>query len=250
MRLAFSRPTGTETEQRELFRSFRPAGFEGLQLKGSQYERYLREPHQFQAEWGEDPGAVAALITGGSLDEAGIERLRRVIAFARAVRSERVVFCHGLSRRGVTPADLRGFARLLSGLGKEAREAGVRLSLHHHDDQPVMHRDDFDCFFEAVDEDALGLTVDTAHLVKSGVPDIAGLIRPFAAVIDNVHLKDFAAGAFRVLGEGEIDFSSVFQALREIRYDGWLCADEESGGELREGMSASFRFIRNSLPAP
>jgi sugar phosphate isomerase/epimerase len=100
-----------------------------------------------------------------------------------------------------------------------------------------------------VDAGTVGLTVDTAHLVKSGVTDAAELIRGFADVIDNVHLKDFAAGQFRVLGEGEIDFRPVFQALQAVGYDGWLCADEESGGDLQAGMRASLRFIREYLPS-
>jgi inosose dehydratase len=252
MRLAFSRPTETEAEQRELFSSFRSVGFEGLQLKAGQYGGYLDDPKRFWEDWGSEPTTGSALIFGGRLDEPGIQQLLRVIAFARAVQSERVVFCHALSRSGLTPGDLRGFARILSGLGNEAQSAGVGLSLHHHYDQPVMHRDDFDCFFEAVDEGAVGLTLDTAHLVKSGVKDAAELIRAFAPVIDNVHLKDFAAGEFRVLGEGEgeIDFSPVFQALRAIGYGDWLCADEESGGDLRAGLTASFQFIQTLLASP
>ncbi len=75
--------------------------------------------------------------------------------------------------------------------------------------------------------------------------DISALIRNFQAVIDNIHLKDYADGHFRVLGEGEIDFAPVLEALQEIGYDGWLCADEESGGDLHQGMEASFRFIRD-----
>jgi sugar phosphate isomerase/epimerase len=248
MRLAFSRPTDDDTAQRLLFASFRAAGFDGLQPKAGQYQRYLREPDRFRADWGEDTGAVSALIAGGTLDDAGIAALRRVITFAHSVRSERVVFCHGVPRRGLMSSDIQGFARLLSNLGREARAVGVRLSLHHHYDQPVMHREDFDRFFEAADEGTVGLTVDTAHLVKSGVQDIAGLIRSFRTVIDNVHLKDYADGGFRVLGEGEIPFGPVLEALREIGYPGWLCADEESGTDLRAGMKASVRFIRTALP--
>jgi inosose dehydratase len=247
MKLAFSRPTAGIEEQRLLFTRFRAAGFEGLQLKAGQYAGYVSEPERFRQEWGDDPGAVSALICGGTLEEAGIAALRQVIAFAAAVRAERVVFCHGVPRAGLTAADLRGFARLLSGLAREAMDRGTRLSLHHHYDQPVMHRDDFDRFFEAADPEALGLTVDTAHLVKSGIADISGLIRDFRGVIDNIHLKDFARGEFRVLGEGEIDFGPSFGALHEIGYNGWLCADEESGADLEAGMEASARYLRTRL---
>src|SRR5438552_2105950 len=98
MRRAFSRPTVDDGEQRRLFTSYRDAGFEGLQLKAGQYQRYLSEPERFRQEWGDDPGLVSGLITGGALNEAGVASLRRVIAFAPAVGSERVIFCHGVSR--------------------------------------------------------------------------------------------------------------------------------------------------------
>lgn len=244
MKLAFSRPTVGDGEQRQLFASFRAAGFEGLQLKASQYQRYLGEPKRFQEEWSSDPAAVSALIWGGALDERGIAALRQVIAFAGAVQAERIVFCHGLRRAGLERSDIRRFAHTLTALGEEARASGVRLSLHHHYDQPVMRREDFDTFFGAAGEGAVGLTVDTAHLVKSDILDIAALIRDFRAAIDNLHLKDYADGEFKVLGEGRIDFGSIFQALQEIGYQGWLCADEESGGDLRAGMEASYEFIR------
>jgi sugar phosphate isomerase/epimerase len=248
VKLAFSRPTADEAEQRQLFASFRAAGFDGLQLKAGQYQRYLDDPVGFRRDWGADPGAVSGLITGGTLDQAGQAALRRLIAFARGVGAERIIFCHSAPRAGLTAADRRRFARDLTESGREARAAGVRLSLHHHYGQPVMRREEFDNFFNAVEDSAVGLTVDTAHLVKSGVSAIAALIRDFRSVLDNVHLKDFADGQFRVLGEGEIDFAPVFQALREIGYDGWLCADEESGGDLLSGMEASLRFIRSRLP--
>jgi inosose dehydratase len=244
MKPAFSRPTATITEQRKLFASFRGAGFEGLQLKGGQYSAYLRDPDRFQEEWGRDAGAVSALITGGTLDQTGIAFLREVIGFAAAVRSERIVFCHSVPRSGVAAGDLREYGRILGDLSLEAQQNRVALTLHHHYDQPVMHRADFDHFFNAAPPNSIGLTVDTAHLVKSGVTDIGSLIRDFRDVIDNIHLKDYAAGEFQVLGTGSIDFDPVFAALREIDYTGWLCADEESGAGIREGLEASFRFLR------
>lgn len=247
LKLAFSRPTANDHEQRQLFSGFREAGFDGLQLKAGQYARYLDDPERFREEWGEDAGAVSALITAGSLDDAGTSALRQVLDFAEAVGSERVVFCHAHSRDGLTRADLERFAGTLAGLGGEARDRGVRLSLHHHYRQPVMTREDVGVFFGAAGTEAVGLTLDTAHLIWSGVHDVAGVIRDFRQVIDNVHLKDFADGRFRVLGEGAIDFGPIFAALRETGYDGWLCADEESGAEVYAGMASSYRFLRSHL---
>jgi sugar phosphate isomerase/epimerase len=91
------------------------------------------------------------------------------------------------------------------------------------------------------------LTLDTAHLVKSGIDDVAGVIRDASEQIDNVHLKDFTAGEWRVLGQGAIDFSAIFAAIEDIGYDGWLCADEESGADLIDSMKACYDFMQKPL---
>ena len=239
-KFAFSIPTSDDAEQRRLFAGFRPSGFDGLQLKGGQYARYLSEPARFLAEWESNAG----LIYGGGLDPDGVAALRRVLKFAAAIQAEKLIFCHSLPRAGVTETDIRQFAHQLSDLGEEAAAQGVTLSLHHHYDQPVMHRSDMELFFSAAKSGAVGLTLDTAHLIKSGIADIAGVVQDFGAVLDNVHLKDFSDGQFQTLGNGEIAFEPVFAALHCLDYQGWLCADEESGVGVEASLGASFEFLR------
>ncbi len=247
MKLAFSKPTRHDSEQQALFSDFRSVGYAGLQLKGDQYAAPLQHPERFIERWGTDRGIVSGLIMGGQLDEAGVAALRQVFTFAHAVGSERIIFCHTLSRQGLSSADITGFATTLSELGKEARQYGLKLSLHHHYNQPVMHRPDFDVFFDAVADRAVGLTVDTAHLVKSNIVDIAGVMRDFRHVIDNIHLKDFADGEFKILGQGHINFAPVFATLHEIGFEDWMCADEESGSNLRGAMDACYQFMRSAV---
>lgn len=247
MRLAFSAPDRGPAERSDLLRGFRAAGFDGLQLKRAQYQEDLDDPARFLARWGDAPGVASGLITGGDLGDDAVADLRRVIDFAAAVGSERIVYCHGVPRADVTDHDLRRFARLLSELGEVAQAAGVRLSLHHHHNQPVMHRPDFGVFFGEVTPGRVALTIDTAHLVKSGIADVAGVIADYAPFIDNVHVKDIAAGKFVPLGDGAIDFGPVFAAIEAIGYDGWLCADEESGAVIGAAMGACHRFLTASL---
>jgi sugar phosphate isomerase/epimerase len=250
MKLAFSTPTSGNDERCLLFTQYRGVGYDGLQLKNAQYSEFVATPERFLETWGDYPGIASGLIAAGRLDEVGMTALRELFGFAGAVGCERIVFCHSLSREGLSDDEIRGFAQTLSEMGKEARQRGVQLSLHHHYNQPVMYRNDFDVLFDAVHDQAIGLTVDTAHLVKSGIDDISGLIQDFSHVIDNFHLKDIAAGEFRVLGQGSIDFEPVFAAIQAIGYRGWLCADEESGTSgLIEPMGACYRFMQASMYA-
>ena len=248
IKLAFSRPTSNMEEQSLLFQQYKAVGYDGLQLKGPQYAPFLNEPERFKEAWGHLPGVGSALITGGRLDESGMEQLRNVFRFASGIGTDLVVYCHGVLRAEVTSEDIRGYGDVFSELGLEAQQQyGVKLSLHHHHNNPVMYREDFDIFFDRIKDQSIGLTVDTAHLVKSGVEDVAELIRSFGHVIDNFHLKDFEQGDWRVLGEGAIDFKPIFGAIKAINYKGWMSADEESGGEVLEGMRACYAYMRNGL---
>ncbi|GHO73877.1 hypothetical protein KSD_16480 [Ktedonobacter sp. SOSP1-85] len=247
MKMAFSKPTDNTVEQQVLFSRYHSFGYQGLQLKNGQYREYVDDPARFVEQWGKDAPAIASgLITGGLLDETGIASLRSLFKFAQTVGTERIIFCHAQPRQGLSRDDIKGFAQVLSELGKEAQQYRTVLSLHHHYNQPVMYCEDFEVFFDAVSDQSVTLTVDTAHLIKSGINDIAGVLRDYRHVLDNVHLKDITDGAFKVLGQGNIDFAPVFAALHEIGYAGWLCADEESGSDLLGAMEECARFVANS----
>jgi inosose dehydratase len=247
VKFAFSKPTASHDEQHVLFSRYHSIGYDSLQLKSNQYGDYIEQPERFLDRWGHLPNVAAGLITGGTLDDAGIALLRQVLRFARAVQCERVIFWHAVPRQGLSDTDIQYFAETLSELGKEALQLNTKLSLHHHYNQPVMYRHDFDVFFDNVAADSVGLTVDTAHLVKSGITDIAGLISDFRHVIDNFHLKDLADGEWRVMGQGVIDFAPVFTAIQDIAFQGWVCADEESDSELVNAMETSYSFMAAGL---
>lgn len=246
-KLAFSSPTFTDEENNTLFTNFRSAGYDGLQLKYAQYKAYLDEPQRFIEEWGHVTGVGAGLIAGGVLDDKNLQLLRKTFHFAESIGSEIIVFCHLIPRDGVTNEDIQRYAVILSELGREAQQHGIKLSLHHHHNQPVMHRADFDIFFDQVKDQSIGLTIDTAHLVKSGIHDISEIIHSYGNFIDNFHLKDFDNGDWKVLGRGSISFPPIFKAIKDINYGGWISADEESGGEILTGMNECIKFIKKGL---
>ena len=243
MKLAFSKSTGGPSETQELFSLYRGIGYDGLQLKANQYEQYLDEPGRFLDDHPE-PGAASGLITSADLDQEGLAKLRRVFSFGRSVSAELVILVLSRERSDVDGREgLRSIARGMSEIGKEAVDMGLKLSLHHHYGQAVMLRPEFDQFFDAVVGDTVGLTVDTAHLVKSGVLDIAEIIGSFSGRIDNYHLKDYKDGEWRVLGEGDIDFGPVFRAIRECGYDGWVSTDEESGADVKGSLQSCYSYM-------
>ena len=142
------------------------------------------------------------MIAWCALDDEGQALLRRTIELGSKIGTHVIVYCHNAPHEGITPDDLRRYAKQISEFGLEAIDKGVRLSVHNHYNLPVMLVEDTEIFFDAVQDKVVGLTVDTAHLVKSGVTDVAGYIRRFGGVIDNFHMKDIINGEFAVLWNG------------------------------------------------
>lgn len=248
MKLAFSKPTRNDEQQRELIGSFRECGYEGLQLKLGQYSAYLDDPTSIFSHYPRLEGAISGLIVGTRPDdEASVAQLRQVTRFANRVAADLIVVVPGGAREGLGRDDIAAIADQFAALGREAADTGARLTLHDHADSPLMLPEDHEIFFERDSETPYGLTVDTAHLVKSGVTDVAGLIRRFGASIDNFHIKDIADGEWAVLGDGEIDFGPVFQAIHDIGYDGWVSCDEESGSELRGALEQCYGVLAQGL---
>ena len=245
MKLAYSTPTDTAEQLEGYFNAYARIGYDGLQLKYNQYN--VDDVAGFVALQADRPGLGSGLITGGTLaDDESREMLRKVIAFASAVGSDLVIYCHDHSREGLSDDVLRSLAATFSEFGKAALEAGTKLSIHNHVGCPIMLPEDMDVFYGAIEPGTVGLTVDTAHLAKSGVTDMAGLIGRFAHVIDNFHLKDFD-GDWRVLGEGAIDFAPIFAAIKAMAFDGWVSTDEESGADIIEAMTTCHQFVTAGL---
>jgi sugar phosphate isomerase/epimerase len=73
----------------------------------------------------------------------------------------------------------------------------------------------------------LGLNFDLGHFVCVG-EDPAALVRRFGKRIDHVHCEDIGADRrhyHMVPGDGAVDFRSVFAALRDVGYAGWITVE-------------------------
>jgi len=66
--------------------------------------------------------------------------------------------------------------------------------------------------------------------------------------IKYVHLKDFKGGKFVPLGEGQLNFTEIFSALKEMHYDGWVTVELDGYlGNPREAAEKSRLFIEAGI---
>ncbi len=130
-------------------------------------------------------------------------------------------------------------------MGRLAKEKGMYFTVHHHMGTGVQTAEEIDKLMEITDPDLVYLLFDTGHLSFSG-EDVLGVLKKYVHRTKHVHLKSIRkdviedakvkgysfldsvrAGSFTVPGDGDFDFTPVFDILDEAGYEGWVVVEAE-----------------------
>lgn len=117
-----------------------------------------------------------------------------------------------------------GFAEALTQVIPTAREKNVVIAVEPEPGLLIQTAQEFldfkNTFFK--NEDCIRMNCDIGHLFCVG-DDPAAVIRSMPQHVAHVHLEDIGANRVHqhlTPGKGVIDFTGVFSALRDIRYEG------------------------------
>ena len=118
-------------------------------------------------------------------------------------------------------------------MGRLAKEKGMYFTIHHHMGTGVQTSEEIDKLMQITDPDLVYLLFDTGHLAFAG-EDAVAVLEKYVNRVKHVHLKSIRqsvidegkakgwsfldcvrAGAFTVPGDGDFDFTPVFDILAE-----------------------------------
>jgi inosose dehydratase len=146
-------------------------------------------------------------------------------------------------------------------------EFGIRSVIHHHAGGYIEFEDEIEAVFRDISPAEAGLLLDTGHLQYAKL-DPAQWIIKYASRIEYVHFKDVnkdvytqvmgehirffdavAKGVMCPLGTGALDYPGIFNALKQIRYSGYITVEQErdprnSSGSLQD-VTDSLRFLKS-----
>jgi len=228
-------------------------GFQGMELTLDR--RHLHSLHAEQAQLERlasqlrERGLGLVLNTGGryalgptshepgpaSAGAAGRERflqfVERSLALAPGLGAEVLMLHSGYAPAGVEPE--RAWSWLVQGCSRLARfagELGLVLGFEFHPEMLVRDLQDWQRLDQAVDHPAFQLTLDVGHVACTEPGPIPEVIASCVHRVVNVHLEDIRGSAHVHLpiGQGDIDFSAVFQALAAGGYRGLINAELNS----------------------
>ncbi len=127
-----------------------------------------------------------------------------------------------------------------------AKEKGITIGYELHPGSDLFDGVTFEMFLEAVgNHSSACITYDPSHFLLQQL-DYLAFIEIYGERITAFHVKDaefqpngrigvyggfqdwqHRAGRFRSLGDGQVDFKSVFTLLTQVEYDGWAILEWE-----------------------
>ncbi|MEW1819876.1 sugar phosphate isomerase/epimerase [Arthrobacter sp. NPDC080031] len=223
-------------------------GYEGVEMFDGNLAEYADRPGELRGLLEEAGVSLVSVYTGANFIYADslpdeLHRIQRSAELAATFGAARLVVGGGARRAaGTTDEDYRRLGDALDRVADIAEGFGLSASYHPHLTTIVEGPEELERLMGLT---RIGFCPDTAHLAAGGA-DPAALIRKYPERLRHVHLKDFRQDPFTFLplGQGELDFPDIIQAVRESGYDSWLMVElDEYDGDPRAAAGISKKYL-------
>ena len=245
-------------------------GYAGTETGGRIYDWYSNErPGEFERLLERYGVKMTCLFQFGTWTErseaAGlIAQGRRWAEALKAMGGEVLMLVPGGRRAEpqYTQEEFHIMADTMNETGRQAQQAGIVAAVHPHWGTVVETQGEIELLLSLLDPSVVGFAPDSGQIAKGGA-DPVPLFRSYADRIRHVHLKDLSpeweemkrAGVplrspagYAELGEGLVDFPSIFEILNGITYPAWLMAElDETRRTPRESAEISRRYLRKHV---
>jgi inosose dehydratase len=173
-------------------------------------------------------------------------------------------------RSSLSSEQWKAVGLLVGEIERAASEFGLRLMFHPHAATYVETPLEVERLFDSLSHTQVGLCLDTGHCVYGG-GDPAEEAKKYRSLLRYIHIKDInarilgearrrnfdfeqaiGAGIFSPIGEGCIDFASLFRLLAASGYSGWMVVEQDviygkAAVPPAESMRASLDYLKRVL---
>jgi sugar phosphate isomerase/epimerase len=144
----------------------------------------------------------------------------------------------------------RRFKKEMNALSRYAEDQGIKVLIEPEPGLLLESSRDFLSFIKGIESEYIRLNFDIAHFYCAG-EDPAEMVHRLSDFIEHFHLSDIATTRIHnhlIPGEGSIDFKSVFRAIVEFGYKGYVTVElyPYQNNPVFAGARA-FEFLRGLL---
>ncbi len=164
-------------------------------------------------------------------DWAHVERNRRRMEYAAEVEADCFMFMSGPKPEGrpVSEDDINAAAEGAESWAQYAAQFDLEISYHIHTNTLIDSTEHWKLYMSLLDK--AKLCIDVSHAELWGYDPVAS-IRDFREQINYMHLQDYSSTSrdeegrylpvWCDVGDGQMEFCGILQALEEIGYDRWV----------------------------
>ena len=151
---------------------------------------------------------------------------------------------------------IRALAEKLNKAGEKCRAAGLTFCYHNHafEFEPMDNTTPFKVLVDSLDQKLVGLELDVFWVSVAG-HDPVETLKNVSGRVHLLHLKDkaqgtpvmykesVAAGAFKEVGHGVIDWPAVLRAAESAGVSHYFVEQDQTPGDPVESLRQSFGYI-------
>ena len=179
-----------------------------------------------------------------------IRYTNRLVGLARELGGRSLVWGSPRSRNIPERVSLKkGYAwlvELLQSSGALAEENGINIAIEpiNRFESTIIHNvEEALALARLVDRKSVGVVYDTFH-VSLEEDSFTEPILVAGERLAAVHVSDCNR---RIPGKGHIDFGPIFEALKTIRYDGFVTLEATLGGDLEQDLKAARKHLERAM---
>ena len=132
---------------------------------------------------------------------------------------------------------------------QRAKAHGLSFTVEHHTHTMIPDATAFLRLWDAIRDPALGLNLDVGWTaLQREYPPVA--IHKAGKHLMNLHMRDIDGliRQFVHVGQGVMDFQAIAQALKQIRFQGFLCLEQDGGaGDMKATCARYLAMMKEHL---
>ena len=261
-------PWGLNTKEQmiQALKDIKEVGFTKFESVRNAIDVFKNNAHEFKTitdEYSVYPVSFYFHQTGD--EKADVEEVKSKMEFLKINDVHRMsVQAPGISGRPATQEELASVLKTIKKIGHITKEYDVIPCVHPHAGTMTMYENEIDFIMQNTDPEYVSFCPDTAHLVL-GKCDPVKIFRKYIDRIKFVHLKDIMKNtetkvvdgenkgfdvysSFLELGNGNVDFKSIFKLLKENGYDDYLAIElDKSRSTNKESAFISKKYLEDKL---
>lgn len=236
-------------------------GFKGIQLRANTYPVFGEKPEDLKLTL-ESAGLELAMFSSGNVGigsdiSKDMETHLRHARFIKALGGHSLQITNNARPKDRAPntEELKQYAKNMSAIAKAIlEETGVQPAYHNHMHQLGETPGEIEIILNEMDTRYIKLLLDVAHYHQGGgIP--AEAVLKYKDILYATHIKDTrpdnenqSGYRFVELGQGKVDFPTIFKNLKKIGFKGWniieLDAVPVKGRTALECGQISTKFLR------